>query len=254
MPAPQKPDYGIDAPGVLRGFLYAALTCFLSSALMAHFIHPTPVGHLHLGAVTLDFPVVSMVRIFGIIFAAEFVLYLIYVKAGKFRHRDRMLSIHQWRGDELSLDVGCGRGLLLVAAAKLSPRGHATGIDIWSNTDMGGNSSAATQRNIDLESVTALCDLQSMPAQAMTFPDNTFDVVLSNLCIHNIAKSADRDAACREIVRVLKPGGVALISDYKNIRHYQRVFAATGSTVRRHWLNYFATFPPLSILEVRKPQ
>jgi hypothetical protein len=37
-------------------------------------------------------------------------LYLLYVKVGKFRHRDYMLGMHTWKGDEQVLDVGCGRG------------------------------------------------------------------------------------------------------------------------------------------------
>ena len=70
-------------------------------------------------------------------------LYLFYVKIGKLYHRDRILSLHSWRGDENVLDMGCGRGLLLAGAAKrmaqLSGNGTVTGVDIWSQEDMGGN-------------------------------------------------------------------------------------------------------------------
>ncbi len=68
-------------------------------------------------------------------------LYLFYVKSGKFGHREVMLSLHEWRGDEQVLDVGCGRGLLLAGAAKRlagTGGGHATGLDIWSNEDTIG--------------------------------------------------------------------------------------------------------------------
>src|ERR1700753_596874 len=87
----------------------------------------------------------------------EALLFLLYVKYENFRHRDFMLSLHPWRGDENVLDVGCGRGLLLAGAAKriaaLRGHGHATGIDVWSNVDMGGNSAAATQHNLNLEGI-----------------------------------------------------------------------------------------------------
>ena len=43
---------------------------------------------------------------------------LVYSKWGKFRHRDRMLNMIAWRGDEHVLDVGTGRGLLIIGAAK----------------------------------------------------------------------------------------------------------------------------------------
>lgn len=54
-------------------------------------------------------------------------LFLLYVKIGKFRHRDFMLSLHPWRGDEQVLDVGCGRGLLLAGAARRLESLHGTG-------------------------------------------------------------------------------------------------------------------------------
>jgi SAM-dependent methyltransferase len=83
----------------------------------------------------------------GLCLVLEGLLYLRYVKYGKFRHRDHMLSLHQWRGHEQVLDVGCGRGLLIAGVAKrlakLDKSGHVTGIDIWSTKDMGGNSEEA---------------------------------------------------------------------------------------------------------------
>ena len=98
-------------------------------------------------------------------------LFLFYVKVGKYHHRDHMLSLYDWRGDEQVLDVGCGRGLLLAGAAKkLDQGGAATGNDIWSQVDMGGNSEKATQHNLDLEGVTPRCNLLSVGAQEMPFP------------------------------------------------------------------------------------
>ncbi len=38
-------------------------------------------------------------------------------KVGKLWSRDRALDALKLRGDELVLDVGCGRGLLLIGAA-----------------------------------------------------------------------------------------------------------------------------------------
>ena len=52
----------------------------------------------------------------------------------------------------------------------------------------------------------------------MKFADGTFDVVLSNQVIHNIPTREGWDKACREIARVLKPGGVAIISDFVKTR------------------------------------
>lgn len=184
---------------------------------------------------------------------AEAFLMLFYVKVGKYWHRDQMLALHEWRGDEQVLDAGCGRGLLLAGAAKrLGAEGHATGIDIWSNEDMAGNSEAATLHNLDLEGVTDRCTLVSEGAQAMRFGDASFDVIVSNLCLHNIYDLPTRKKALHEIVRVLKPGGLALISDYKLTGEYAAEFTAMGLNVERRWGNVLATFPPLRIVIARK--
>jgi hypothetical protein len=55
-----------------------------------------------------------------------------------------------------------------------------------------------------------------------------------------------------EGVRVLKPGGAAVISDFKNTGSYARAFKEAGLVVSRKF--YFAdTFFPVSIVFARKP-
>jgi SAM-dependent methyltransferase len=242
-----KPDYGIDAPAVLRNlFLFGGLCLVLGL-----FLPPI----VHLGPIVLNVRPSFLWPAFFLI--VEGFLYLLYVKVGKFRHRDRMLALHKWRGDEAVLDVGCGRGLLLAGAAKrlrsLKGSGGATGIDIWSNTDMGGNSEAATLQNLEIEGVRSFCTLVSVPAQEMPFGDASFDVVVSNLCLHNIYDGPTRRQALLQIVRVLKPGGVAILSDYKKTGEYADVLKAQGLLVEKSRGGLWATFPPLTIVIARKP-
>jgi arsenite methyltransferase len=239
----EKPDYGIDAPAVMRNLFIIGTAC----VLMAIFAPAS----LHLGAV--NFKLTPMFSWTGGFLLVEACLFLLYVKVGKFRHRDFILNMHPWRGDEQVLDVGCGRGLLLAGAAKrLNTTGHATGIDIWSNVDMGGNSAAATQHNLALEGITDRCTLLSQSAAEMTFPDNTFDVIVSNLCIHNIYDKPTRTTALHEIVRVLKPGGIALISDYKLTAEYAAEFREAGLQVEKKRGSFLTTFPPLTVVIARK--
>jgi arsenite methyltransferase len=241
----KNPDYGIDAPNVLRNLFLIGAACLLCGIFVPH--------QFHLGQVT----VLPRPTFFGTgtLLLIEAFLFLFYVKVGKFHHRDRMLSLHQWRGDEQVLDVGCGRGLLLAGAAKLLGNGgKAAGIDIWSNVDMGGNSEAATLHNLELEGISNRCTLLGIPAQEMTFPDGTFDVILSNLCLHNIYDRDARRGAVRQIARVLKPGGVAILSDYKLTGEYAEQLQKAGLTVERRWGNPLSTFPPLRIVVARKPQ
>jgi SAM-dependent methyltransferase len=240
-----KPDYGIDAPAVMRNFFLIGGLCLLFAIFSPRILH---LGPVELDARSFFYPAASLI-IAGLLF-------LLYVKVGKFRHRDFMLNMHSWRGDENVLDVGCGRGLLLAGAAKriasLNGTGHATGIDVWSNVDMGGNSAAATVHNLDLEGISSLCTLISQPAQQMTFPDGTFDLIVSNLCIHNIYDAPTRRLALQQIVRVLKPGGTALISDYKLTSEYAREFSNLGLTVEKKRGSFLTTFPPLTVVIARK--
>jgi SAM-dependent methyltransferase len=245
--ATTKPDYGIDAPAVLRNLFLFGFLCLVAW----HFIH----GPLRIGNVVLYFR--SMFFWTGVALIVEGFLYLLYVKVGKFHHRDFILNFHTWTGGEQVLDVGCGRGLLLCGAAKriasTGGGGHATGIDIWSTVDMGGNAQTATQRNIDLESLTDRCTLVSAGAQQMPFPDAHFDVIVSNLCLHNIYDAPTRHKALAEIVRVLKPGGQALISDYKLTSEYAKKLSEAGFEVRRERGTLWTAFPPLDVVIARKP-
>jgi SAM-dependent methyltransferase len=233
-----KIDYGIDAPGVIRGLFLIGIACAVVAA----------VSPFHLREVRVDlrgfwFP--------AVVFVGEAGLMLLYSLHGKFRHRDRMLKIANLRGDESVLDIGTGRGLLLVGAAKRLITGRAVGLDIWKASDLSGNAREKTERVLEQEGVADRCRLLERPAQETGLPDASFDVIVSNLCLHNISAKEERDAACREIVRLLKPGGVAIISDFRNTGQYAKVFEAAGLKVRRSF-HPWDTFPPLTVVEARK--
>jgi arsenite methyltransferase len=236
----QRIDYGIDAPGVIRNLFLIGVACSVVAAL----------SPFHVGATNVDlrgfwFP--------GVIFVVEAGLMLLYSLHGKFRHRDRMLATANLRGDESVLDIGTGRGLMLVGAAKRLTTGRAVGLDIWKTSDLSGNAREKTEKVLEQEGVADRCKLLERPAQDTGLPDASFDVILSNLCLHNISSRKERDAACREIVRMLKPGGVAVISDYKNTGQYAAVFRSAGLTVQRSFRGW-DTFPPLLVIEARKPK
>jgi SAM-dependent methyltransferase len=239
-----KPDYGIDAPGVIRNLLLVG-ACAVAEAIFAP-------ARLYLGS-GIEFGLHPPAWSIGISCIVSGLLMLLYAKVGKFVHRDRMLKLHNWRGDERVLDVGTGRGLLLVGAARMLTDGYATGIDIWNKEDLSGNALDRTEQNLSLEGVAKKCSLVSEGAEKMSFPDQSFDVILSNLCLHNIYDKPTRLAACREIVRVLKKGGVAILSDYKLTDEYAKAFRSEGLEVDHRFPNFLSTFPPLSILVVRKP-
>ena len=236
----EKIDYGIDAPGVIRNLaiIGVLLLCLL---FVPPFVVRGATVNLH------------GFWIAGVVLLLEAGWMLLYSLKGKFRHRDRMLAMANLRGDEQVLDIGTGRGLLLVGAAKRLATGRALGLDIWKASDLSGNARAKTEQVLEQEGVADRCRLLERPAQDTGLPDASFDVILSNLCLHNISARAERDAACREIVRLLKPGGTAIISDFKNTAQYAKVFEAAGLKVRR---SYHAgdCFPPLTVVEARNPK
>ena len=242
----EKPDYGVDAPAVMRNLLVIGAVLLLVGAVSPAVLHLGPV----------DLPRSAFFWPGGFVFG-EGLLFLLYVKVGKFRHRDFMLGMHAWRGDEQVLDVGCGRGLLLAGAAKrltaIGGTGRVTGIDLWSNVDMGANSAAATERNLELEGLAARCTLVTGSAAEMGFADGSFDAVVSNLCLHNIYDRPTREQAVREIARVLRPGGVALLSDYKLTGEYARQLREMGWVVNLRWGSWLTTFPPLRVVIAHKP-
>jgi arsenite methyltransferase len=73
--------------------------------------------------------------------------------------------------------------------------------------------------------------VETVDMRKMPFPDGAFDVAVSNAAIHNLYVREDRSKAIREIARVLKPGGVALISDIRHLGEYGATFADCGCAV-----------------------
>lgn len=145
----------------------------------------------------------------GLIGAA---LFVITDPKGRARALQQMIQAVNWRGSEQVLDVGCGNGIVLLAAAKHLTTGQATGIDIWVEGS-GEQSAENLRRNAALEGVADRVDLQEVDARQMPFADASFDVVFASLSLHHVGDSADRQRAAREMLRVLKPGGTILIYD-----------------------------------------
>ena len=77
--------------------------------------------------------------------------FVVYILVDKFyflplnRH---LISSLQIKNHETVLDVGCGRGLLLIEAAKHVKSGKAIGIDLWNKRELSGNTKEAVLANL----------------------------------------------------------------------------------------------------------
>jgi ubiquinone/menaquinone biosynthesis C-methylase UbiE len=164
----------------------------------------------------------------GLLLLQTVVSYLYSTRRGKLVVWAELLNDLHLRGNEHVLDMGCGRGAVLSIVAELVPKGRAVGLDLWRSADQTGNSSEAARQNLYAEGVSDRCALETGDMLAMPFLDSTFDLVVSNLAIHNIAPAERRLRAVDEAVRVLKPGGRLMIADLMSAGSYARHLRECG--------------------------
>lgn len=170
--------------------------------------------------------------------AGAVALYMYATRAGKFVVWDRVLSDLRLAGDETVLDLGCGRGAVLLATAKRLPRGRAIGVDLW-QADQTDNSERATLANAVAEGVADRIELHTADMTALPFADESVDVIVSNLAIHNIPGHAGRRRALEEAARVLRPGGRLAIADlWETRQHAARLRELGWRNVRRRNLGW----------------
>jgi arsenite methyltransferase len=241
----KRPNYGIDAPSVVRNLALVGAGLGLAGFLLYIFLYPAMTG-LAIAALNLGlWPCIWLMGTSGIMLWGS--------KVGKFRERDRLLDGIRWRGDEQVLDVGCGHGLLLIGAAKRLTAGKAVGIDLWQKVDQAGNSPEATLANVQLEGVTDRVEIRGGDARQLPFADGSFDVVLSSWALHNIYDTAERLRAVREISRVLKRGGQVAILDISHTWEYAKFLEECGlADVKRSGPRFLFVIPTHAVT-ARKP-
>jgi arsenite methyltransferase len=189
--------------------------------------------------------------------AASAALYLYATRAGKFEVWNRILDNLRLQGDETVLDMGCGRGAVLLAAAKRLPHGLAIGVDVW-QADQTDNSSSATLANAELEQVADRIELHTADMTALPLDDDSVDVIVSNLAIHNIPTPAGRRQALGEAMRVLRPGGRLAIADlWETRQHAAHLRESDWQNVQRRTVGwrmwYGGPWTPTHLVTATKP-
>ncbi len=207
-------SYGVDAPYVPLLLALGSLPLWFGA------IRAGLRGDL-VGVITMGLSALFMLACSG--------SFLFTTRVGKFAVWEELLDGLKLRGDEQVLDVGCGRGLVLLAAAQRLPNGKATGIDLWQAKDQSGNAKEATRRNARAEGVDARVELHTGDMRALPFADASFEVVVSSLAVHNVPDAEGRAKAVKEMMRVLKPGGRLLLADFKFSADYEATLRTTGA-------------------------
>ena len=222
---PQPENYGIDAPTVVRNLLVIGVVLLLAGIVAPHIVHADWVASLAPTAIGTGG---------GLLIGASWMLVSsLWLKR---RVMTALLDMHAWRGDENSLDVGCGRGLVAVGMAKRTPRGQVVALDRWQSQDLSGNTAHALLANATIAGVESIVRVDSADARQLPYTDASFDVVASMTALHNIPDSAGRSAAIDEIWRVTRPGGQILIFDIRHARSYAARLRSLGaSEVRFSW-------------------
>lgn len=237
----RRGSYGVDAP-YAAAFLAAVFALYLA---LASFEAVTN------GRVRLFPPVLILAGIVSSFFYTT--------RRGKFIVWADLLDRLNLRGDERILDLGCGRGAVLLLAAQHLTTGRAVGVDLWRGVDQSGNSAEATQRNAVAEGVADRIELQTGDMTALPFADDSFDVIVSSLALHNIWGSASRAQAIREAVRALRPGGRMLIADVRATQPYPAQLTNLGmqNVARRRlgWRFWWGgPWAPTRLVTATKPQ
>lgn len=218
----QKNDYGLDAPIVIRNLILIGILCLAALIMVYHFFR----DDLKIMLIIL----VGLLFLVGISLIITAIIMILSSKIGKIKERERILDILSIQGNEHILDVGCGRGLYLIGAAKRLSNGKAVGIDIWQNEDLSGNKMQNTLINANAEGVIDKIQIKTSDMRNMPFESSSFDVVLSNFAIHNIYDSFERKKALLEITRVLNSGAKLCVIDIQYIDEYINVFKENGIT------------------------
>lgn len=236
-----KINYGFDAPGIMRNFLIGGFLVLVGSTIL--FLRSeTPL--LTFAGYFLLLVAVVLLTLGGIMF--------FYGISGKFVMRDFMLDKVKWKGNEHVLDVGTGRGLFMIGAAKRLTTGKSIGTDIWNQEDLSGNTIENAYKNAELENVKDKIEVRNEDIRQMNFADKTFDVVFSMYCLHNIDEKSQQEKACFEIARVLKPGGKAFIGDFVPTHDYASFFTKAGLNVNSSKSYFNIALAPMWMVEATK--
>ena len=115
-------------------------------------------------------------------------------------HIPLVARFEEWRDRDV-LEVGCGLGTDAVSFARAGAR--------YTGVDLTEASIELVRRRFDYENLDGA--LRTADAEALPFPEASFDLVYSHGVLHH---TPDTARAINEVHRVLRPGGTAMVMLY----------------------------------------
>lgn len=103
------------------------------------------------------------------------------------------------------LDLGCGTGTLALLIKRHHPDVIVHGIDM--------DSQILEIAHNKIEQAGKTLNLTQGSATSLPYPDQCFERVFASLMLHHLTR-ADKQRACAEVFRVLKPGGEWHVADF----------------------------------------
>jgi len=223
-----KLDYGIDAPGIRMGMLLISIVGFI---IICFTIWASSTWFNELPVVRYIFYILGVTFTSYGMYMASYMTYS--SRYSKLKNRDFLLTevgkYLDWNDISQTLDIGCGKGLLLIGAAKKLKTGLSIGIDIWNSNDQSENNENSTMQNAYIEGVGEKIKLLTADARILPFDNEAIDLVMSHWVIHNIEAENEQLQSLNEMYRVLKPGGIILLADIQNVKKYCTHLEALGT-------------------------
>jgi len=122
-----------------------------------------------------------------------------------------------------ALDYCCGNGENALFAAQCGAR--TIGIDI------SPEGIANARLNAIKEEVERTCSFEVMDGEALTFPDDTFDVIVEYGALHHL----DFEKAMSELCRVMKPGGAMICTEALRHNPFIQMYRRLTPHLRTQW-------------------
>ncbi len=240
-----KAGFGVDQPGALIQLVAAGMIMIVTGFVVASTVFRSDAA---LGTVFL----VGMPVAGAMILAVTASIYWSN-RLGKPREIVNVMKEIPWGGSEVAVDVGCGRGLMMIDAAKRFDHGIAVGADVWRPRDVSGNDPTSVWANARVAHVLDNVALVKSDARSLPFANDSVDVGMSSMTIHLLGGRSIQQAAIKELVRIVKRGGRVAIIDAGRGGEYADYLKEEGMVDLRISRIRFRSFPPLHSVTARKP-